>query len=366
MNLRGLGAIAGLVAAIGACSLPAADEREEPRSLPTPAAQRRDAALLHARVRLGPLNRSALTAEPSDTPAALTSEMVSCHFVPRVPGGTSFKFDCALDTGDIVRVKYGHEPEIHAEVAAARLLTALGYAADRMSLVPRLRCYGCPAHPFVAMKALDLVGAAGLLAHRDGYVDFEWVAVERRFPAAPIEDEARKGWAWWELKQVNAPRDELDAFRLVAAFLAHWDNKADNQRLVCMDAVIDEHGACADPLLMIQDLGSTFGPAKVNLSQWRQVPVWSDRSTCTVSMQAMPYRGATFVDARITDTARLRVGGELASFSDAELEAWFAAARFPEFYAATDDRKDLTAWVDAYRSRVSQILTAGPCTRPDS
>ena len=361
MSRRTLGAVAGVLFAIVACTLPSADEREEPRSSPSAAAHLRDEALRHARTRLAPLNPSALTTDPADAPHG---DVVSCGFVPRVPGGTSFKFDCALDNGKVVRVKYGHEPEIHAEVAATRLLTALGYAADRVSLVPKLRCYGCPANPFVAMRTLDLVGAAGLLQNRNSHTEFEWVAVEQRFPAVPIEDEERKGWAWWELKDVNAPREELDAFRLVAAFLAHWDNKPDNQRLVCMDAGFAEGGTCRDPLLMIQDLGSTFGPAKVNLSQWRQTPVWSDRSTCTVSMKAMPYRGATFGEARIADAARLRVGRELASFSDAELQAWFAAARFPQFYAATDDRKDLAAWVGAYRSRVSQILEAGPCPRP--
>jgi len=39
-------------------------------------------------------------------------------------------------------------------------------------------------------------------------------------------------------------------------FLAHWDNKEDNQRLVCVDAT--PHAAdqpCATPLLMLQDVG---------------------------------------------------------------------------------------------------------------
>ena len=31
---------------------------------------------------------------------------------------------------------------------------------------------------------------------------------------------------------MDAPRAEVDAFRILAAFLAHWDNKSQNQRLV--------------------------------------------------------------------------------------------------------------------------------------
>jgi len=164
------------------------------------------------------------------------------------------------------------------------------------------------------------------------------------------------------LKNVDAPRVDLDALRLVAVFLAHWDNKADNQRLVCMDRPFEEDAqACHDSVLMIHDVGATFGPTKVNLAQWRQMPLWADRATCTVSMHAMPYRGGTFGDTQISEAARVQVGRELNAFSDAELRTWFADARFPQFYESTDDRKDLDAWVEAYRNRVSQILTAGPC-----
>src|SRR5206468_4506725 len=57
------------------------------------------------------------------------------------------------------------------------------------------------------------------------------------------------GWAWWELKDSEAPRADLDALRLLAVFLAHWDNKAGNQRLVCLDPaprVPDQ--PCAQPV----------------------------------------------------------------------------------------------------------------------
>src|SRR5436853_379570 len=107
------------------------------------------------------------------------------------------------------------------------------------------------------------------------------------------------------------PRDEIDALRLLAVFLAHWDNKAENQRLVCLDAGY-RAGECRQPLLMIQDVGATFGPAKVNLSQWRQQPMWLNRGTCTVSMRAMPFGGSTFDDVRISDGARVQVGRAVA------------------------------------------------------
>jgi hypothetical protein len=365
---RALGTCAGVLAAVGFYVLPPGSHQDQTAdrvpSAPSIASRLRDDALARARTLVGDISRDSLIGEPPDPKGLLTRDEVSCTFVPHVPGGTSLKFDCTLDDGEIIRVKYGHQPEIHAEVAATRLLTALGYAADHVYMVPRVRCRGCPTNPFVTMVVFDAISADLKGPRRtddDDYRDFEWVSVERKFDAAPIEDETRQGWAWWELKNVNAPREDLDALRLIAVFLAHWDNKADNQRLVCMDESFGEGQACGDSVLMIQDVGATFGPTKVNLAEWRHVPIWADRATCTVSMHAMPYRGATFADARISEAARIRVGTQLASFSDADLREWFADARFAQFYESTDDTKDLDAWVAAYRDRVGQILTAGPC-----
>jgi hypothetical protein len=365
---RALGTCAGVLAAVGFYALPPGSHQDQTADsvpiVPSIAARLRDDALAHARTVVRDVSRDALITEPRDPKGVLTRDEVSCTFVPHAPGGTSLKFDCALDDGEIIRVKYGHQPEIYAEVAATRLLAALGYAADHVYMVDRLRCLGCPVNPFVTMLLLDAIGAPEEVADRASDADqrdFEWVSVERKFDAAPIEDETRQGWAWWELKNVEAPRVDVDALRLIAVFLAHWDNKADNQRLVCIDQAFGEGQACRDSILMIQDVGATFGPTKVNLSQWRQLPIWADRATCTVSMRAMPYRGATFADARISEAARVRVGTQLASFSDADVRKWFSDARFPQFYESTDDSKDLDAWVEAYRDRVDQILTAGPC-----
>ena len=363
MSRRTLGACAGVLAAVGVCTLPLRSQHEEARNASSPTssvrAQLRDEALKRARTRLGRGDRLSLTMPPPDPTGILTRDSVDCQFVPRATGGTSFKFDCALADGEIVRVKYGHEPEIHGEVAATRLLSALGYAVDHVYLVPRLRCHGCPPSPFVTTLVLDTLRAP--VWSPGGTSEFEWIAVERKFEATPIEDDTREGWAWWELKSSAAPREELDSLRLLAVFLAHWDNKAENQRLVCLDPDEPNTTPCRDPLLMVQDLGSTFGPMKVNLSQWRQTPIWMDRSTCTVSMKMLPYGGGTFSDARIVDAARVRVGNALASFTDDELRAWLTTARFPQYYASTDDGKDLDAWLSAYRRRVNQIIDGAPC-----
>jgi hypothetical protein len=202
----------------------------------------------------------------------------------------------------------------------------------------------------------------------DGFTDFEWVAVEYKFPAPAIETDQVSGWEWRELDHSDAPQAEVDAFRLLAAFLAHWDNKSSNQRLVCLDSLprqsakrdggLRRDRLCATPLAMIQDLGASFGPPKVNLARWRDLPVWHDRASCTLSMRALPYEGATFEDIRVSEAGRALTAARLSAISDEQIERIFFDARFPQFQAGTDAERDLKAWTGAFKSRVSQIAGA--------
>jgi hypothetical protein len=320
----------------------------------------RDDAFHRARVRLG--------TEAPGIDLDIVEPPLSCRFLADVPTGTSPKFDCVLPDGTVVKVKYGRNPEVAAEVAATRLVSALGYAADRMSIAPRVRCYGCPRYPFLAMQLLHLAGLFGRFPTQgsdDGYSDFEWVAIERRFDAPTIELPEHKGWAWWELGSIDpvlgASRAELDALRLLAMFLAHWDNKDENQRIVCLDPSGGVDATCDRPLLMIQDLGATFGPPKANLARWRSTNVWSDRATCSISMKPMPFAGGTFPDVQVTEAGRVDLLERLSALSDDDIRTLFREARFPEHYSATDDEKDVEAWSSAFWNRVQQLRDAGPC-----
>jgi hypothetical protein len=327
------------------------------------AEHRRRAMLAMAQVRVSP---GALA--PFLTTTALESnqrDMVSCRFLNDPPSGTTSKFNCVLDGGIVIKVKYGRNPEIQGEVAGTRLLRALGFPADDVAIVPRLRCYGCPRDPFVTVVAgtwtytRELLGPAGFA---NGYTDFEWVSIEHKFPAPAIETDTAKGWAWWELPRAASHNADLDALRLLAVFITHWDNKSENQRLVCLDGPAPIPAPdCRQPLAMIQDLGATFGPTKVNIGSWPSAPIWANRETCTVSMRSLPWKGGTFPDVQISEAGRLQLADRLQALTDEDLRAIFRAARFPEFQTATDDAVDLQEWVAAFRMRARQIVDAGPC-----
>ena len=315
-------------------------------------------ALRRATVWQAPQDRSstslATTPYPSNTFAA---SPIECQYQPERAQGTTFKFDCLLASGEVVKVKYGGTEEIQAEVAASRLLTRLGFAADRMFVVPRIRCYGCPHWPFELSWAADRFGIREALMRQfssDRYVDFTWTAVERRYPGAAIEADGVEGWSWHELEEggeSGASDAERDALRLMAMLLAHWDNKSANQRLVCLDRDGGSAERCARPVAMIHDLGATFGPNKVNLAGWTASPIWVDPGRCVLSMRQFPYQGGTFPDTQIGEAGRRLLVRELDTISDTDIREWFEGARF----------QDVDAWTAAFRGKTRQIKAAGPC-----
>ncbi len=313
-----------------------------------------------------PISRADL-GDPHDVP-----KLLDCRFRLTAPGGTTPKFDCALDTNEEIRIKYGYGAEIPAEVAATRLLSALGFGADHVTLVERLRCRGCPKEPFVTLKVVEMTRTAPLFEHvlddRD-YEDFEWVALERRFPSPAIETADERGWALFELDRMDAsrggaPREHIDALRLMIVFLAHWDNKAQNQRLVCLSDGWREGTRCPDPFLLLHDVGATFGPRKVDLRGWERAGIWDSRSRCTLSMRDMPHDGSTFGRARVTETGRRFLADLLEQLTDTQLTELFAAARFDKPRGPFRSGAPVSEWVRVFKAKVSAIREGPPCPEP--
>jgi hypothetical protein len=298
-----------------------------------------------------------------------TLEEATCRFKVSELGGTTPKFDCELPDGEEVRIKYGNGPEVPAEAAATRLLRGLGFAADHIQLVRRLRCYGCPEEPFSTMRAVDLTRAETLyktLVDYNDYEDFAWVALERKFNGRPIETDTIEGWSFFELDTVDgksggAPRPHLDALRVMAVLLAHWDNKSENQRMVCVSRQWTEGTPCPQPFLLLQDVGATFGPTKLDLEAWQQVPMWDDRATCALSMRTLPFDGATFGQAVISEAGRRFISDLLSELSDAQLTELFTHARFAERRGLFAPTHPVSEWVRTFKTKVRAISEGPPC-----
>jgi hypothetical protein len=312
-----------------------------------------------------PIARAYLGADPKQP------KEISCTFEITQLGGTAPKFDCKSENGDRLRIKYGSTPEVPSEVASAKLLHTLGFGADNMMLVEKVRCYGCPAEPFTTMKALGFAGAQKLyekVMDPKDYKDFEWAAVERKHYGRAIETQEVEGWAFFEAdlidpKKGGAPRAHVDALRLLAVFLAHWDNKSENQRLMCLsEKDWPEGGKCSRPFAMLQDVGSAWGPRKMDLPEWEKAPLWSDRASCTTSMDHLPYHGATFTPVKITEAGRKHLGGLLSQLSDQQLTDMFTSARFDRPTGLiVKSATPISEWVRVFKAKVKQVTDGPSC-----
>ncbi len=319
-----------------------------------------------------PVESAKLGENPPGNDELSRDAVVECRFKPGGVAGTTPKFDCELPNGDKVKVKYGiSNPEVYTEVAATRLLAALGFPADRMYVVGRVRCLGCPPDPFPVLECVNEGTPIercfpGLDPSRAE--EFDPAVIERPIAGRRIETTKERGWRWDELSKIDgaaggATRAQVDAFRLMAVVFGHWDNKAKNQRLLC-PGDLESSSQCRHPLAMVQDLGATFGPDKLDLARWDATPVWSDAAACTVSMKQLPYGGSTFPDVTISEAGRVFLATRLQKLSAKQLHDLFDGARFSRYPHKDPEARNVDNWVSAFQKKVRAIADRAPC--PDA
>src|SRR3954471_6102226 len=279
---------------------------------------------------------------------------VHCTFVPRPHGrGSTLKFDCALPSGRQLKVRYGDQNgEVYAQVAATRLLWALGFDANRLYPVTVV-CRGCPADPF-----RDRQAPAGARERT-----FDPATIEVKAEGRTVETRPDEGWSWHELAKVDeaaggAPARERDALTLLAVLMQHSSNKAINQRIVCLD-----EPACAHTRMFLADVGKTFGAASllnddavasVNFKEWSRTTVWKRTSGCVGNLAMSPT--GTLPSPTISENGRAFLRDLLAQLSDRQLHDLFTVARFPE----RDRTATVDDWVAAFK-RKRQEIAARSC-----
>jgi hypothetical protein len=319
---------------------------------PHPTREQRREAIRHAKVwsatNVGAMD---IKAGPRGAFAFAPGQTVSCDFAPHRHGqGSTLKFDCALPGGREIKVRYGKaNGEVYAQVAATRLLWALGFGANRMYPV-KVVCRGCSDSPFKQTAAVT--GGPPAV--------FDPATIDVKADGKTMETKPDEGWAWRELDDVDesaggATREERDALTLLAVLMQHSSNKAINQRLLCLD----EPG-CRHSLLMITDVGKTFGRANalnndatgsVNFKEWSQMPVWKGSTGCDGNLPGS-WSG-TLHNPRIGEPGRRFLAGLLDRLSDAQLHDLFATARFAE----RDPSASVADWVAAFKRKRTEIST---------
>jgi hypothetical protein len=296
-----------------------------------------------------------LKSGPDGPGAFAPGETLTCDYVDKQLSGASPKFACRLPDGDELKVKYGGaNGEVYGEVAASRLLWALGFGADRMYPV-RIVCRGCP----------EKIGG---IRRSNGDRIVDPATVERKLSERELADK----WDWDELEQTDesaggATRAERDALKLLAVLLQHSDSKAVQQRIVCLADAADEGGRCGAPLMMINDLGVTFGRANalnqqprasVNLAEWMKLPIWKGGEGCIGNLVGS-WTG-TLKNPVISEAGRQFLADLLAQLSDQQLRDMFETARVHlRTRAPGDPRSGLATvdeWVSAFKQKRTEIV----------
>ena len=282
---------------------------------------------------------------------------VRCEYLEKEMGGRTPKFTCVVAPDDELKVKYGADNgEVYAEVAATRLLWALGFLADRMYPV-RIECQGCSQDPHSKTKPTN------------DLVVFEAAAVERKLKGRLIESRPDSGWTWPELDLVDesaggAPRAHRDALKLLAAFLQHSDNKAEQQQLLCTDTQeADEDVGCREPWMMVQDLGVTFGRSNIfnrgavgsaNFERWSSVRIWAAGAKCVANLA--PTQTGSLENPQIGEAGRKFLADLLLQLSDAQLRDLFEVARFPKRRIDNAPAATTEQWVDEFKKKRDEIV----------
>jgi hypothetical protein len=298
-----------------------------------------------------------LKAGPARAGAFAPRETITCDYLDKRLSGATPKFACRLPDGGELKVKYldanNKNGEVYGEILGSRLLWALGFGSDAMYSV-RVICRGCP----------DEVGG---IVRDNGDRILEPTAVERKL-GRELDDK----WSWDELDKIDETKGgartaERDALKLVAVLLQHSDSKAANQRIVCLDGATGKKQKCAEPLMMISDLGISFGRAlsrnqepraSVNLKEWSELPVWTDGKSCVGNLSGS-WTG-TLKDPVISEAGRKFLADLLTQLSDDQLRDMFEAARVslrPRAPQQADSGfPSVDEWVKAFKDKRRQIV----------
>ncbi len=290
---------------------------------------------------------------------------VTCRYDDRKLGGTTPKFACVIPPNDVAKVRYGpSNGKVYAAVAGTRLFWALGFATDAEYPV-RVTCLDCPEDPWNKKEP------------RLPQVVFERAVIERH-PDVEIAVAGKASqWGWNELKLVDEAQGgssaaELDGAKLLAAFVQHTDNKALNQHLGCdRDAVRkDDAGneTCDTPLLVVSDLGNTFGHGSfmhartvgsANYHEWSTHPVWKDPARCQAELPAN-FTHPTLKHPVISEAGRRLLADLLARLTEDQIHGIFEVAGMPDRgWREPEDRDHngtVDQWVAAFHARRDQIV----------
>ena len=123
---------------------------------------------------------------------------------------------------------------------------------------------------------------------------------------------------------------------------------------------------CAEPFMMINDLGLTFGRANalntndgasVNFERWSKTAIWKDAGHCIGNIEQSVTR--TLDHPAIGEAGRAFLADLLMQLSDAQLYDLFDVAQFPLRSLGVNPTRPMTTveqWVEAFKEKRGEIV----------
>jgi hypothetical protein len=290
---------------------------------------------------------------------------------------------------DHFKVKYLKPPypnhntrfnEVFTEVAATRIMWALGFPADHVYPVGSAACIGCGPDPF----GNNLQNNTASL--KDSPALFKIVSAEREAPYDEIDADGDSTWSWSDAARfysdgewTHQQKVEYDAYRLALGLFHYHNDISQQNRLVCAEwepQTESKAKVCKRPIIFVQDLGSTFGKAKpqfdffaVNargsFSAWQDQTVFSNAASCQL-------RATLSGDSRVLKEAQDLVAQRLARLDVSTVKSIFRLARFQlmdqkqiqrlrSSGSSDPEAAALDEWTNAFMKRVEEIKSAQNC-----
>jgi hypothetical protein len=329
---------------------------------------------------------------PKGKLAYAVDQKLTCDFVPKPLPGWTEKFLCRLPGGAVVKVKYvegDRFKEVYGEVLGTRLFWALGFYADKV-LPVRVTCRNCPKEPWKYINAWRHRNLDTLPPEAEvGTHTFDPASIEESLDVVPIEEHDHQGWGWTSLSEVDAAaggatKAELDAFRLLNAFVQNADNGHEQNALACFrkDVAKDRAGrvTCRKPILYVDDLGAVLGrgggttrfEGRTDYDGWKERRVWRDPASCQARLDSIfsPFESSNLKDPTIGEGGRALLAKQLAKLSDRQIADLFRAARIDRLHQMTTDAdgtsREVTLhdWVELFKAKRAEITEHPGCPTP--
>lgn len=280
--------------------------------------------------------------------------------------GTTPKFHCSVpglvdEDGELIRYKVkphfkGQSPdkrngEIYGEFLSSRFSKALGFFADD-EWVADVTCKDCQkslTSNFQGASFTPFQPAAGIELSLGNGIDVK----------CSNKDSGALAGSLAKLLE-NAPRADIDAFKLWLAFIDHGDTKTDNHKFSCRDSEKNPDGTrmCkpGQAVFYVGDMGSTFGYSsasekKAKLATWRgKDPIKVSGGRCSTTAKSVG-------DTSISEAGRQLLAKNLQRLLDAEATDNLITR---VFLASRNDERDdpPSAWTAEFQRKARTIIDA--------